>query len=57
VARLVFPNDAEGVGALLNEFGRRLPGLRHEEILRALRSTEDAGFLVWERAQTPPLLH
>lgn len=54
VARLVFPNGAEGVGALLEEFGRRLPGLRHEELLRALRSTEDAGFLIWERAETPP---
>jgi hypothetical protein len=46
----------------LNEFGRRLPGLRHEELTRAMGFSEDAGFVIWERADapppgTPPLLH
>lgn len=48
-AWLVLPGGAAGEGALLRELERRLPGLKHEQISRALASTVDAGFIVWER--------
>lgn len=59
-AKLVFPGGAVGEGALLRELSRRLPGLRQEALVRAMASTVDAGFVLWERAEEdapPGLLH
>jgi hypothetical protein len=49
---VVFPGGATGEQDLLREFGVRLPGFRHEEVIRAMGSTSNAFFVAWESAAT-----
>ena len=42
------PGGATGEGELLQALGERLPGFRHEEVIRAMGSTSKATFVVWE---------
>jgi hypothetical protein len=42
------PGGATGESDLLHALGTRLPGFRHEEVVRAMGSTSNDLFLVWE---------
>ena len=45
---LLIPASAEGTDQLFDAFAA-LPGIRFEEAIRAMGSTENARFLIWER--------
>ena len=45
---LAVPGGALGESELLRALGSRLPGFRHEEVVRAMGSTSNDSFVVWE---------
>lgn len=45
-------NGATGLPDLLGEMARRLPGYRDDEVIRAMGSTSNAIFVVWERVHS-----
>jgi hypothetical protein len=44
------PGGATGESDLVSVLGRRLPGFRHDEVVRAMASTTNDLFLIWEAA-------
>jgi len=50
---LVFPGGATGDSALLSEMHHRLPGFDSEEVIKAMGSTSNAVFTVWDIARKP----
>lgn len=45
---VVFPGGATGEQELLKALQTRLPGFSNEQVLKAMGSTSDAVFVVWE---------
>jgi hypothetical protein len=47
---VILYGGATGEPELLAEFQRRLPGFRNDELIKAMSSTSNREFVVWERA-------
>jgi hypothetical protein len=49
--RIIYPQGAVGEAALLEALQRRLPGWNDQEVIRAMRCTDDAVFQVWSASR------
>lgn len=49
---VIILNGATGLQELLKEMERRFPGFRDDEVIRAMGTTSNAIFVVWERASS-----
>ena len=47
-ATAVFPGGATGEQALITELDRRLPGFSCKQIIKAMSSTSNAYFILWD---------
>jgi hypothetical protein len=50
--QLAFPQGATGEKAVIDEL-MKLPGFDNEQVIRAMGSTNNAVFVVWENTQPP----
>jgi hypothetical protein len=53
-ASVVFPGGSTGEPELIRAMQERLPGFRNEEFIRAMQSTWNSHFVVWERGDLRP---
>jgi hypothetical protein len=51
-ASTVFPGGATGERALMEELSKRLPGASYDQIIKAMGSTSNAYFVVWDSGKT-----
>jgi hypothetical protein len=53
-AALVFPGGATGEQEVLAAMESRLPGFDDNQVIKAMGSTSNAYFLIWEQRKEPP---
>ena len=53
-AALVFPGGSTGEQEILAEMESRLPGFDDNQVIKAMGSTSNAYFLLWEQSEVPP---